>query len=43
MLIHRDMNKDQKEQRHRKKSVIQMRNGAPVYDSDEDSEEELVP
>ncbi|XP_047027532.1 uncharacterized protein LOC124635640 isoform X3 [Helicoverpa zea] len=39
----RDMNKDQKEQRHRKKSVIQMRNGAPVYDSDEDSEEELVP
>ncbi|XP_035443365.2 uncharacterized protein LOC118271388 isoform X1 [Spodoptera frugiperda] len=39
----RDLNKDQKEQRHRKKSVIQMRNGAPVYDSDEDSEEELLP
>ncbi|CAH0664064.1 unnamed protein product [Spodoptera exigua] len=39
----RDLNKDQKEHRHRKKSVIQMRNGAPVYDSDEDSEEELLP
>ncbi|CAH0591407.1 unnamed protein product [Chrysodeixis includens] len=39
----RDLNKEQKEQRHRKKSVIQMRNGAPVYDSDEDSEEELSP
>lgn len=39
---YRNIDKDQKE-RHRKKSVIQMRNGEPVYDSDGDSEEELVP
>ncbi|CAK1589211.1 unnamed protein product [Parnassius mnemosyne] len=37
--LHRDVN----ERRHRKKSVIQMKNGAPVYDSDEGTEEEPVP
>ncbi|KAM3966077.1 uncharacterized protein ACR2FA_012947 [Aphomia sociella] len=35
--------KDLKEHRHRKKSVIQMKNGAPVYDSEEGTEEEPVP
>ncbi|CAB3241490.1 unnamed protein product [Arctia plantaginis] len=39
---YRTIDKDQKE-RHRKKSVIQMRNGEPVYESDDDSEEELLP
>lgn len=35
--------KDLKENRHRKRSVIQMKNGAPVYDSEEGTEEEPVP
>lgn len=42
MSSYRNIDKDQKE-RHRKISVIQMRNGEPVYESDEDSEEELLP
>nr|XP_032523108.1 uncharacterized protein LOC116774477 [Danaus plexippus plexippus] len=32
-----------KDNRHRKKSVIQMKNGSPVYDSEEGTEEEPVP
>ncbi|CAG4960891.1 unnamed protein product [Colias eurytheme] len=43
LISARYIEKDQKEQRHRKKSVIQMKNGAPVYDSDDGSEEESVP
>ncbi|XP_045526641.1 uncharacterized protein LOC123715548 [Pieris brassicae] len=43
LISARNIEKDQKEHRHRKKSVIQMKNGAPVYDSDEGSEEESVP
>ncbi|KAL4720035.1 hypothetical protein ACJJTC_001600 [Scirpophaga incertulas] len=39
----RNIEKDLKEQRHRKKSVIQMKNGAPVYDSEEGTDEEPVP
>nr|XP_034836610.1 uncharacterized protein LOC117992978 isoform X2 [Maniola hyperantus] len=38
-----NMEKVLKEHRHRKKSVIQMKNGAPVYDSEEGTEEEPVP
>ncbi|OWR44530.1 putative Y71H2B.5 [Danaus plexippus plexippus] len=33
----------EKDNRHRKKSVIQMKNGSPVYDSEEGTEEEPVP
>ncbi|XP_064074589.1 uncharacterized protein LOC113404555 isoform X2 [Vanessa tameamea] len=39
----RNIEKDIKESRHRKKSVIQMKNGAPVYDSEEGTDEEPVP
>ncbi|XP_041970127.1 uncharacterized protein LOC121726703 [Aricia agestis] len=39
----RNIEKGLKESRHRKKSVIQMKNGAPVYDSEEGTEEEPVP
>ncbi|XP_048481543.1 uncharacterized protein LOC105383502 [Plutella xylostella] len=39
----RDIEQDLKEHRHRKKSVIQMKNGAPVYDSEEGTDEEAVP
>lgn len=31
-----------REYRHRKRSVIQMKNGAPVYNSDEGTDEEPV-
>ncbi|XP_037871273.1 uncharacterized protein LOC101744503 isoform X2 [Bombyx mori] len=43
LMSGRFIDKDKKEQRHRKKSVIQMKNGAPVYDSDDGTEEEPVP
>ncbi|CAK1542707.1 unnamed protein product [Leptosia nina] len=43
LLSARIIEKDQKEHRHRKKSVIQMKDGAPVYDSEEGTEEESVP
>ncbi|XP_053616259.1 uncharacterized protein LOC128678632 isoform X2 [Plodia interpunctella] len=43
LISARNIDKDLKEHRHRKKSVIQMKNGAPVYDSDEGTEEEPVP
>ncbi|XP_050672823.1 uncharacterized protein LOC126970783 isoform X2 [Leptidea sinapis] len=43
LISGRNVDKDQKEQRHRKKSVIQMKNGARVYDSDDGTEEEYVP
>lgn len=41
-IFFRYIDKELKE-RHRKKSVIQMKNGAPVYDSEEGTEEEPVP
>lgn len=41
-IFFRYVDKELKE-RHRKKSVIQMKNGAPVYDSEEGTEEEPVP
>ncbi|CAH2055879.1 unnamed protein product, partial [Iphiclides podalirius] len=43
LISGRNLDRDVNERRHRKKSVIQMRNGAPVYDSDEGTEEEPVP
>ncbi|XP_013191411.2 uncharacterized protein LOC106135602 isoform X2 [Amyelois transitella] len=43
LISARNIEKDLKEHRHRKKSVIQMKNGAPVYDSEEGTEEEPVP
>lgn len=42
LISARYIDKELKE-RHRKKSVIQMKNGAPVYDSEEGTEEEPVP
>ncbi|GBP77900.1 tRNA-cytidine(32) 2-sulfurtransferase [Eumeta japonica] len=42
LISSRNIEKDLKE-RHRKKSVIQMKNGAPVYDSEEGTDEEPVP
>ncbi|XP_052744536.1 uncharacterized protein LOC112049140 isoform X2 [Bicyclus anynana] len=42
LISARNIEKDLKESRHRKKSVIQMKNGAPVYDSEEGTEEESV-
>ncbi|XP_039747702.1 uncharacterized protein LOC120624937 isoform X3 [Pararge aegeria] len=42
LISARNIEKDLKENRHRKKSVIQMKNGAPVYDSEEGTEEEPV-
>ncbi|CAH0719206.1 unnamed protein product, partial [Brenthis ino] len=42
LISARYIEKDVKE-RHRKKSVIQMKNGAPVYDSEEGTEEEPMP
>ncbi|XP_028172811.1 uncharacterized protein LOC114361819 isoform X1 [Ostrinia furnacalis] len=43
LISARNIEKDLKEHRHRKKSVIQMKNGAPVYDSEEGTDEEPVP
>ncbi|RVE49679.1 hypothetical protein evm_005654 [Chilo suppressalis] len=43
LLSGRNIEKDLKEHRHRKKSVIQMKNGAPVYDSEEGTDEEPMP
>ncbi|XP_013148494.1 PREDICTED: uncharacterized protein LOC106111068 [Papilio polytes] len=42
LIAARNMDRESSERRHRKKSVIQMRNGAPVVDSDDGSEEEPV-
>ncbi|XP_049878573.1 uncharacterized protein LOC126375626 [Pectinophora gossypiella] len=43
LISARNIEKDLKESRHRKKSVIQMKDGAPVYDSEEGTDEEPVP
>ncbi|XP_072945436.1 uncharacterized protein [Epargyreus clarus] len=43
LISARNIEKDLKERRHRKKSVIQLKNGAPVYDSEEGTEEDPVP
>ncbi|XP_047998584.1 uncharacterized protein LOC125235962 isoform X3 [Leguminivora glycinivorella] len=43
LISARNIEQDLKEHRHRKKSVIQMKNGAPVYDSEEGTDEEPVP
>ncbi|XP_068623060.1 uncharacterized protein [Battus philenor] len=43
LISARNLDRDVNERRHRKKSVIQMKNGAPVYDSDEGTDEEPVP
>ncbi|XP_013171398.1 PREDICTED: uncharacterized protein LOC106120591 [Papilio xuthus] len=43
LIAARNVDRESAERRHRKKSVIQMRNGAPVVDSDDGSEEEPVP
>lgn len=42
LISARNIEKDLKENRHRKKSVIQMKNGARVYDSEEGTDEEPV-
>ncbi|KPJ18826.1 tRNA 2-thiocytidine biosynthesis protein TtcA [Papilio machaon] len=43
LIAARTVDRESAERRHRKKSVIQMKNGAPVADSDDGSEEEPVP
>lgn len=43
LISARNIEQDLKEHRQRKKSVIQMKNGAPVYDSEEGTDEEPVP
>ncbi|KAJ2945237.1 hypothetical protein O0L34_g9308 [Tuta absoluta] len=43
LISARNIERELKENRHRKKSVIQMKDGAPVYDSDEGTDEEPVP